>query len=88
MTTVTQPVSSPSQILTSSQENPKLDSLPDWVAEPTYNCPDHSEASSLTCSASFESSLDEIAFGNSPPHSEQGSDGVIKELYETAAQVV
>ena len=81
-------VSPPGQILTSPQENPELDSLADWVAEPTYDRPDHSEASSLTCSASLESSLDEIAFGNSPPHSEQGSDGVIEELYETAAQVV
>jgi hypothetical protein len=81
-------VSSPSQILTSLQEHPRLDSLADWVAEPTYDCPDHSEASSLTRSACFESSLDEIALTNSPPHSEQGLDGVIEELYETAAQVV
>ena len=81
-------VSSPSQLLTSLEENPKPD---DWVAEPTeptYDRADHSEASSLTHSASFEVSLDEITFGNSPPHSEQGLDGVIEELYETAAKVV
>jgi hypothetical protein len=81
-------VSPPRQILTGSHENPELDIPADWVAEPTYDRADHSEALSLTRSACFESSLDEIEIRNSPPHSEQGSDGVVEELHETAAQVV
>ena len=80
--------SPPNQTLTSLQETLKPDSLADWVAEPTYDRPDHSEASSLIDSPCFEMSLDEIKIRNSPPHSEQGSDGVIVELYEIAAQVV
>lgn len=83
--------SPPSQILTGSQENPKLDSLEDWVAEPSYDCPDHSGASSLTASqlsAPFESSLDAIMLRDSPSLSEQALDSAVEELYETAAHVV